>query len=157
LQESTAGFVGSSAARRFAWIVLRRDLIQGTTYRTELVQDDAVGAQIVAMAQALGVEGVCNFQFRIVDGQPFVFEINPRFSGTSGIRYLYGFNDPEMAFEQACLGSIIAQPSVRPAVVLRYWNEVHVPGAAFQSMRDGSLPAGEAIALPPPLRMTTGS
>ena len=149
-EEYTAGVVGSAAARRFAWIVLRRDLTQGTTYRTELAQDPAIGAQVVAMAQALGAEGACNFQFRLVDGQPLVFEINPRFSGTSGIRYLYGFNDPEMAFEHACLGQTIVQPEVRPGVVMRYWNEVHVPGAGFRSMRDGSLPAGAVVSLPAP-------
>jgi carbamoyl-phosphate synthase large subunit len=158
-EEYTAGVVGSAAARRFAWIVLRRDLTQGTTYRTELVQDSAMGAQVVAMAQALGVEGACNFQFRIVDGLPFVYEINPRFSGTSGIRYLYGFNDPEMAFEHSCLGQPIVQPPVRPGVVMRYWNEVHVADAGFKSMRDGSLPGGEAVVLPPPrgLKVTTRS
>ena len=148
--EYTAGVVGSAAERRFARIVLRRDLAQGTTYRTELVQDDAIGARVVAMAQALGVEGVCNFQFRLVDGQPVVFEINPRFSGTSGIRYLYGFNDPEMVFAHACLRQPIAQPVLRPGLVMRYWNEVHVPGAGFQSVRDGAMPAGEIVALPSP-------
>jgi carbamoyl-phosphate synthase large subunit len=136
-EEFTAGVVGSAAQRKFSWIVLRRDLAQGTTYRTELAQDSAIGTQMVALAQALGVEGSCNFQFRVVDGQAFVFEINPRFSGTSGIRYLYGFNDPEMAFEQACLGVPIEQPEVRPGVVLRYWNEVHMPGRTFASMRIG--------------------
>lgn len=149
-EEYTAGVVGSAAARTFAWIVLRRDLIQGTTYRTELVQDPAVGAQMVALAQALGVEGACNFQFRAVDGQPFVFEINPRFSGTSGIRYLYGFNDPEMVFEHARLGQPIEQPVLRPGVVLRYWNEVHLPGASFASLRSGSSPIGTPVVLPPP-------
>ena len=148
--EYTAGVVGSAAERAFAWIVLRRDLTQGTTYRTELAQDQEIGARVVAMAQALGVEGPCNFQFRIVDGQPLVFEINPRFSGTSGIRYLYGFNDPEMVFEHACLGRPIVQPVLRSGVVMRYWNEIHVPDAAFRSMRDGSLPAGNAVSLPPP-------
>jgi carbamoyl-phosphate synthase large subunit len=154
-EEYTAGVVGSSAARRFAWIVLRRDLMQGTTYRTELAEDPAIGAQVVAMAQALGVEGACNFQLRLVDGQPFVFEINPRFSGTSGIRYLYGFNDPEMAFEQICLGQPIVQPPVRPGVVLRYWNEVHLPDAAFRSMGEGSPPTGKVVAMP--LRSTARS
>jgi carbamoyl-phosphate synthase large subunit len=149
-EEYTAGVVGSAAAGTFAWIVLRRDLMQGTTYRTELAQDPAIGSQIVAMAQALGVEGACNFQFRVVDGQPFVFEINPRFSGTSGIRYLYGFNDPEMLFEHACLGQPIRQPTVRPGVVLRYWNEVHLPGLGFASLQGGSPPAGRLIVLPPP-------
>jgi carbamoyl-phosphate synthase large subunit len=145
--EFTAGVVGSAATREFAWIVLRRDLTQGTTYRTELAQDAALGAQVVAMAQALGVEGACNFQFRIVDGQPFVFEINPRFSGTSGVRYLYGFNDPDMAFAQTCLGQPIVQPPLRECVVMRYWNEVYVPHAGFRSMSDGSPPAGEVAAL----------
>jgi len=147
--EYTAGVVGSAAAGRFAWIVLRRDLTQGTTYRTELVQDETLGATVTAMAQALGVEGACNFQFRIADGQPLVFEINPRFSGTSGIRYLYGFNDPEMAFEHACLDQPVVQPVLHPGLVMRYWNEVHVPAAGFQSI-PGSLPAGEAVTLPPP-------
>jgi carbamoyl-phosphate synthase large subunit len=140
-EEYTAGVVGSARARNFAWIVLRRDLLQGTTYRTELAQGDAVqaiGGQIVEMAQALGVEGCCNFQFRLVDGTPFVFEINPRFSGTSGIRYLYGFNDPEMAFEQACLDEPVRQPALQPGVVLRYWNEVHLRGADFATLRAGA-------------------
>ena len=149
-EEYTAGVVGSAAAGRFAWIVLRRDLAQGTTYRTELAQDEAIGARMVAMAQALGVEGACNFQFRMVDGQPLVFEINPRFSGTSGIRYLYGFNDPEMAFEHACLGQPIVQPEVRPGVVMRYWNEVHLPGVGFTTMSDGLPSSVRVIALPQP-------
>jgi carbamoyl-phosphate synthase large subunit len=149
-EEYTAGVVGSAATRRFAWIVLRRELQQGTTYRTELAQDPAVGARIVAMAQALGVEGVCNFQFRLEGGEPFVFEINPRFSGTSGIRYLYGFNDPEMAFEHACLGRSIEQPEVRPGVVLRYWNEIHLPGADFASVRSGGVESGRQIVVASP-------
>jgi carbamoyl-phosphate synthase large subunit len=155
--EYTAGVVGSAAARSFAWIVLRRDLAQGTTYRTELVQDPAIGSQIVAMAQALGVEGACNFQLRVVDGWPFVFEINPRFSGTSGIRYLYGFNDPEMVFEHVCLGLPVQQPAVRPGVVLRYWNEVHLAGADFASLRNGAADTGRQIVLPAPDEQGAGT
>ena len=156
-EEFTAGVVGSAASGAFAWISLRRDLVQGTTYRTELAQDPAVGARMVALAQALGVEGTCNFQFRLVDGQPLVFEINPRFSGTSGIRYLYGFNDPEMVFEHACLGQPIEQPALRPGVVMRYWNEVHVPDASFGSLRGGASAIGAPMTLPPPRPQITRS
>jgi carbamoyl-phosphate synthase large subunit len=156
-EEYTAGVVGSTGtAGDFAWIVLRRDLLQGTTYRTELAQDPAVGSRLVAMARALGVTGPCNFQFRVVDGQPFVFEINPRFSGTSGIRYLYGFNDPEMVFEHLCLGQPVQQPVLRPGVVLRYWNEIHLPGVDFASLRNGSAVGGRQVVLPAPLRLGTG-
>ncbi len=150
-EEYTAGVVGSAQAGEFAWIVLRRDLVQGTTYRTELAQNARWGARMTALAQSLGVEGVCNFQFRAVDGEPFVFEINPRFSGTSGIRYLYGFNDPELVFEFACLGHPIRQPAVRGGVVMRYWNEVFVPGVGFDASRTGAVPAGRAIEPPQPL------
>lgn len=143
--EYTAGVVGSAKERMFAWIVLRRDLLQGTTYRTELAQDPGIGAQIVRMAQALGVEGACNFQFRMVDGQPVVFEINPRFSGTSGIRYLYGFNDPEMVFQHLSLGEPIRQPALRPGVVLRYWNEVYLPDVDFASVDPASMPTGRPV------------
>ena len=149
--ELTVGVVGSALAGSFAWIALRRDLLQGTTYRTELNQDPAVGALVTALGTALGVEGACNFQLRLVDGQPFVFEINPRFSGTCGIRYLYGFNDPDMAFAQACLGAPVTQPALRPGVVMRYWNEVHVPDAAFGTVIRGGAPAaGQPMTLPPP-------
>jgi carbamoyl-phosphate synthase large subunit len=133
-EEYTAGVVGSAAAGAFAWIVLRRDLTQGTTYRTELAQNPRWGARMTALAQALGVEGACNFQFRVVDGEPFVFEINPRFSGTSGIRFLYGFNDPELLFDFACLGQPIRQPELRDGVAMRYWNEVFVADARFDTL-----------------------
>src|SRR5262249_48782944 len=75
-------------------------------------------------------------QFRIRDGQPFVFEVNPRFSGTAGIRYQYGFNDAEMAFELFRLGEEVRQPELRPAVVLRYWDEIIIPGVNFATVRN---------------------
>ena len=71
-------------------------------------------------------------------GVPYVFEINPRFSGTSGIRYLYGFNDCEMIFDLLHLKNEVQQPQLRKAVVLRYWNEVCIPGATFNELREGT-------------------
>jgi carbamoyl-phosphate synthase large subunit len=133
--EYTATTVSGPNKKVVALIVLHRDLIQGTTYRTELVLDSKITKQVTDIANALGTVGVCNFQFRLYDGKVFVFEINPRFSGTSGIRYLYGFNDPEMVFEIFSLGLKIGQPELHPAVVLRYWNEVFLPGVDFNGLR----------------------
>jgi carbamoyl-phosphate synthase large subunit len=147
--EFTAGVVGSAAARTFASIALRRDLIQGTTYRTELAESADVTSAIVAMAQALGVEGPCNFQFSVVDGEVLVFEINPRFSGTSGIRYLYGFNDPELVLEQTCLGLPLVQPELKPGVVLRYWNELYLPGQR-SAVVAADASGGRAVEFPAP-------
>jgi carbamoyl-phosphate synthase large subunit len=135
-QEYTASTLSGRDGRVHAVIVLRRDLIQGTTYRTELVEDTQLRGTLVEIVEKLGAIGPCNVQFRMRDGQPFVFEFNPRFSGTSGIRYRYGFNDAEMAFEHFRLGLEIRQPKLKPAVVLRCWEEIVVQGANFASLRD---------------------
>lgn len=138
--EYTAGTVSDASGRVRAAIVLRRDLLQGTTYRTELVQDAAVSDQVIRIVERLGAVGPCNVQFRLVDGIVHAFEINPRFSGTSGIRYLYGFNDAELTFELLRDSLRVAQPVLQPGVVLRYWDEVHVANATFDDLRSGTVP-----------------
>jgi carbamoyl-phosphate synthase large subunit len=135
-QEYTAATLSGRDGILRAMIVLRRDLNQGTTYRTELVDDSRLNARLKEIVQTLGARGPCNVQFRMRDGQPFVFEFNPRFSGTSGIRYHYGFNDAELAFELFRLGHEVQQPKLNHAVVMRYWDEVVVPGARFATLRD---------------------
>jgi carbamoyl-phosphate synthase large subunit len=134
--EYTAATISGQDKKVIATIVLHRELNQGTTYRTELVEDDAITKQVINIVNALGAVGSCNLQFRLLGDKVFVFEINPRFSGTCGIRYLYGFNDAEMIFEVFCLGLNIRQPRLRPAVVLRYWNEIFIPAATFQTLID---------------------
>ena len=135
--EHTAATLSGADGKVRALIILRRDLLQGTTYRTELVEDDDLNRQMTRIVEALGAVGPSNLQFRLLDGVPYVFEINPRFSGTSGIRYLYGFNDCEMIFDLFRLGIAVEQPALRKAVVLRYWNEVCIPDATFEDLRNG--------------------
>ncbi len=137
--EYTAATLSGSDKKVHSLIVFRRDLLQGTTYRTELIQDQGLEDQLVRIVEALGAVGPCNLQFRVVDGVPYVFEINPRFSGTSGIRYLYGFNDCEMIFELLHLKIEVPKPVLHKAVVLRYWNEIFIPGASFQDLRDNKI------------------
>lgn len=135
-KEYTAGTVSGLDKKLRAHIILHRYLNQGTTYRTELVTNEEMSNQIIKISEALGSIGPCNFQFRFFDGEIIIFEINPRFSGTSGIRYLYGFNDPEMVFDIFRLGKDIRQPKLKPVTVLRYWNEVYIPGVYFDDVRN---------------------
>ena len=135
--EYTAATLSGADQKVRALIIFRRDLIQGTTYRTELVEDPRMDREVVRIVETLGAVGPCNLQFRIVDGKVYVFEINPRFSGTSGIRYLYGFNDCEMAFDLLHLKTEVTQPALNKAVVLRYWNEICIPNAGFDDLREG--------------------
>jgi carbamoyl-phosphate synthase large subunit len=136
-QEYTAATLSGHDAKVRALIVLRRDLLQGTTYRTELAEDAAYRSTLVAIVEKLGAVGPCNVQFRLRDGQPIAFEFNPRFSGAAGIRFRYGFNDPDMAFNLFRLGKEVRQPLLTPAVVLRYWDEIVVPNTDFAHLRKG--------------------
>ncbi len=138
-EEYTAGTLSGYDGLARAVIILHRDLIQGTTYRTELVRDKKMQKMMVNIVESLGAIGPCNIQFRVHKGEIYVFEINPRFSGTTGIRYLYGFNDAECAFELLHLGKDMSQPELNNAVVLRYWNEIVLMNSDFSSLRKGSL------------------
>jgi carbamoyl-phosphate synthase large subunit len=72
-----------------------------------------VRAAAERIAAAVGSRGPLNVQGRLVDGQLVVFEINPRFSGTEGIRALAGWNAPE-ALVDWHLGEPPALASWRP-------------------------------------------
>ena len=56
------------------------------------------------MARALGARGPINVQCRLVAGDVKVFEINPRFSGTTSIRAMVGYNEPDILLGHHLLG-----------------------------------------------------
>jgi carbamoyl-phosphate synthase large subunit len=60
------------------------------------------------MALALGAAGPLNVQCRLVDGHACVFEINPRFSGTTSLRAMVGYNEPDILVRRHLLGAEIA-------------------------------------------------
>lgn len=47
------------------------------------------------IAEKLGCTGPINIQCRLQDGKVYVFEINPRISGTSSLRAMVGYNEPD--------------------------------------------------------------
>lgn len=61
------------------------------------------------LALALGAKGPVNIQCRLVDGEVYVFEINPRFSGTTSLRAMVGFNEPDILIRRHVLGEVIAR------------------------------------------------
>jgi carbamoyl-phosphate synthase large subunit len=59
------------------------------------------------LAVAIGAAGAINIQCRLVDGKVKVFEINPRFSGTTFIRAMMGYNEPDTLVRRHLLGQTI--------------------------------------------------
>jgi carbamoyl-phosphate synthase large subunit len=66
-----------------------------------------VTSQCKAIALALGSKGPLNIQCRFVNGKVYVFEINPRYSGTSSLRAMVGFNEPDILIRKHLLGESI--------------------------------------------------
>jgi len=62
------------------------------------------------IAGALHSKGPINIQCRFVGGKLYPFEINPRFSGTTYIRALMGFNEPDMLIRHHLLGEVLPHP-----------------------------------------------
>ena len=56
------------------------------------------------IARALGARGPFNIQCRLVGGRVHVFEINPRFSGTTSLRAMVGCNEPDTLVRAHVLG-----------------------------------------------------
>lgn len=79
-----------------ASIALNRTLKEGNTYISEHSNktDKIIMDYISDIANKLKPYGSCNLQLRVDSkGIPKLFEINPRHSGTTYIRSLFGFNE----------------------------------------------------------------
>ncbi len=130
-EEYTAGvlfFDGDVAAS----IVLRRDLRDGNTYRAYVGDYPECEEYVRTIARALKPHGPANFQFRRdASGTPRLFEINARFSGTTPMRTLAGFNEVEMCLRKLLYNEPIVSPAVRNGVILRYLQEQFVEQEAI--------------------------
>jgi carbamoyl-phosphate synthase large subunit len=159
--EYTVGVLSDARGRVVDSIALRRDLssalsrrhsVDNRTARRELGERLVVSTGISqgavlphgpvneaceALAVALGSTGPLNVQLRWVDNKPYVFEVNPRLSGTTSIRAMVGFNEPEWLLAEPLGGAEIAPARLNysPGTVLRGLSEhlVLSPGSGTQS------------------------
>ena len=56
------------------------------------------------IAQKLGCTAALNIQCRVYNHKIYVFEINPRISGTSSLRAMVGYNEPDILIREKVLG-----------------------------------------------------
>lgn len=74
-------------------IIFNRELQNGFTKFIELSHDPQIYELAVDVARLMDVEGSINIQLRKKDNNIYVFEINPRLSGTTNFRNKLGFQD----------------------------------------------------------------
>jgi carbamoyl-phosphate synthase large subunit len=122
-QEYTAGVLYFDNSVQ-ASIVLRRDLRDGNTYRAYSGDYPDYQHYVHAIADVLKPHGPANFQFRVDKGGiPRLFEINARFSGTTPMRALFGFNEVDLCLRKLLLGEEITMPAIRHGTVVRFLDE----------------------------------
>lgn len=118
-----------------AVVSLVRDLRDGNTWRAYRQGDSPYDSTIAAIAEKIGVEGPANFQYRIKDGKPFVFEVNCRFSGTTPLRLMYGFNEVEALVDYYLENKPIEKPELKKGTILRTFSDVFVPNESLEQFR----------------------
>jgi carbamoyl-phosphate synthase large subunit len=118
-------------------IVMRRILRDGDTYKAFVIRDTVIESEIIKVLNLLKPFGACNVQFRIRDGEIYIFEINARCSGTTAARSLAGFNEPLMIADYL-IKKQNPNFKINEISILRYWKELvvdnsHISQVALQS------------------------
>jgi carbamoyl-phosphate synthase large subunit len=127
-------------------ILMRRILRDGDTHQAFVERNPALESSVRSIAEALRPFGACNIQLRVRNGEPFVFEINARCSGTTAARALAGFNEPKM-IAGYLLDKIAPACSIREISILRYWKELVVSNGRIEQLRDTSFLPGDGTRL----------
>ena len=123
-------------------IAMRRVLRDGDTYKAFVERNPRIESVVRDVVEALKPFGACNVQLRLKDGEPHVFEINARCSGTTAARALAGFNEPKLIADYL-LRQIEPSYTVREITILRYWQELVVPNERIEELAQQSRLVGD--------------
>jgi carbamoyl-phosphate synthase large subunit len=123
-------------------IVMRRILRDGDTYKAFVEHNPPLEATVRTIVETLKPFGACNIQLRVRNGRAYVFEINARCSGTTAARALAGFNEPKIIADYL-LSGIAPTSSVKEVTILRYWQELVVPNAHIEQLRETGFLRGD--------------
>jgi carbamoyl-phosphate synthase large subunit len=144
--EFTVGVLSLPDARVVGSIALRRDLNSklSVSYRGRggvvssgysqghIGEYPELCRQAERIAAAIGSRGPINIQARVRDGELLPFEINPRFSASTYLRALAGFNEVDILLRYLTSGVEPERPTIRTGWYLRSLTERYVPDGRLQ-------------------------
>jgi carbamoyl-phosphate synthase large subunit len=106
-------------------IVLNRKLKNGNTIKATLIKDEKskkINKFIINVTKKIRPLGPLNFQLCLTKKGPTIFEINPRFSGTTPLRNIFGLNEIQVllnSLENKRLNKI----QLKTGTIYRYFND----------------------------------
>jgi carbamoyl-phosphate synthase large subunit len=143
--EYTVGVMISKEGKIIDSIVMHRTLtglslgtkreINGKTYALStgysqgtIRKHSQIQAACEDLALKLGARGPLNIQLRLHHGKVYVFEVHPRFSGTSSIRAQVGFNEADTLIRNFVFGEQFGRINYQTDVAaIRAFSSVIVP------------------------------
>lgn len=126
-EEYTVGVCSGASGNVLSSIALKRQLQDGMTMVATSDEYTIISDYCKQVALALKPYGPCNFQLRLWKEKPYIFEINPRFSSSTGMRTLLGVNEPEILLQSELLQETIPEPKIKRASVIRQYADYLVP------------------------------
>ncbi len=125
--EFTTGICTGANGKVLSGVTLKRFLQDGMTIAADAEDFTEITDYCKQVAQVLKPYGPCNFQSRLLEGKPYIFEINPRFSSSTGMRALVGINEAEILLRAEILGEEIYPSKIPKCSVIRQYTDYLVP------------------------------
>lgn len=123
-QEFTCSFFKTKEKKTLGPFLGQRILKFGTSWIFKNIKNNFLKKLIIKISKIDNFEGSINIQLRYHKKKFIPFEINPRYSGTTILRSLQGFNEPEMYIKNFFLNKKINNPKIKnKGVYFRYINE----------------------------------
>lgn len=140
-QEYTVGCYCDKKGQLVDMIVMHRDLQHGSTDSAKVIENPEISEQVIKICEKFCPVGPLNVQMRLdEDGRPVCFELNVRFSGTTPMRAMFGFQDVVAMVKEYVLGEDIKNCfCVRPGIAYRYTNELYILGDIGEIKEDREL------------------
>lgn len=125
--EYTVGCYCDKSGKLLDIIIMHRELRYGTTFKAEVIDNEAVKSEVIKICEKFRPTGPLNVQLRLDrNNLPVCFELNVRFSGTTPMRAHFGFNDVEVMIKEYVLKQDISNEiKVRKGIAYRYINEMY--------------------------------
>lgn len=125
-EEYTCAIFNTPTMKESYLIILKRRLNNGTTVSAEVTFDDTLQKLCRDIVNMTPVIGSLNVQARKKNGLPYAFDINTRYSSTTYIRTMCGFNDVHMGIEYFLNNHVVEPPQIKKYKIVRYWEELRI-------------------------------
>ena len=138
-QEFTVGICINQKGKVISKVALRRYLQEGVSISAVSDGYHDIADYCARVASTLGAYGAINIQLRLKDGMPVIFEINPRFSSSTGMRLLFGINEPESLIRSEVLCQEVIPGCAATGLVLRQYSDYYFPLDKLNSLSTSRL------------------